>query len=181
MDDDELVQNHLAPAGPARTPGARPHEVHATPAPLLRRLGAFLIDAAIVLGIAFIFLFVAATVAGVKAPPTPYGGFDKLIHLSRAFESVLKPTLGLAVVLALLYSTVFAIIWNGRTLGRRVLGVQLVDGSGLPPTPVRAAVRSLLSLVSFALFLGGFWLALFDRHGQTLHDKLTGTFVIRRK
>ena len=37
----------------------------------------------------------------------------------------------------------------------------------------------MLSLLSFALFLSGFWLALFDRHGQTLHDKLTKTFVVK--
>ncbi|RYZ38766.1 MAG: RDD family protein, partial [Myxococcaceae bacterium] len=26
---------------------------------------------------------------------------------------------------------------------------------------------------------GGFWMALFDRRGQTLHDKLTSTFVVQ--
>lgn len=182
-DEDDLVQQHLAP-GPAAADSARtgrPNEVHARPAPLWRRLLAFIIDAAIVIGVAAVFLFIATSVAGVTVTDTPYRGFDRLIHFGRAFESVLKPTLALAVVLALLYSTLFAIIWGGRTVGRRVVGIQLVDGSGLPPTPLRAAVRSLLALLSFALFLGGFWLALFDRRGQTLHDKLTFTFVIRRK
>jgi hypothetical protein len=40
-------------------------------------------------------------------------------------------------------------------------------------------VRALLSLISAGAFLGGFWLAIFDRRGQTLHDKLTRTFVVR--
>lgn len=155
--------------------------MHAAPAPLWRRLLAFLIDTALVLGIAFVFLLIGAAIAGIKAPETPYGGLDKLVIYSRAFEAVLKPTLALALILALVYSTVFAVIWGGRTVGRLLLRIHLVDKSGLPPTPARAAVRSLLALLSFALFLGGFWLALFDRHGQTLHDKITGTFVIRRK
>jgi uncharacterized RDD family membrane protein YckC len=42
-------------------------------------------------------------------------------------------------------------------------------------------VRAALSLASFGLFLSGFWLALFDRRGQTLHDKLTSTFVVQLK
>jgi uncharacterized RDD family membrane protein YckC len=54
-----------------------------------------------------------------------------------------------------------------------------VDDSGAAPGPARALVRAALALVSFALFLAGFWLALFDRRGQTLHDKLTRTFVVR--
>ena len=60
-----------------------------------------------------------------------------------------------------------------------VLGLRLVDTHGLAPAPTRAIVRALLSVVSFGLFLGGFWMALFDRRGQTLHDKLTSTFVVQ--
>ncbi len=63
--------------------------------------------------------------------------------------------------------------------GRWLLGLRLVDTHGLAPAPARAIVRALLSVVSFGLFLGGFWMALFDRRGQTLHDKLTSTFVIQ--
>ena len=77
------------------------------------------------------------------------------------------------------YFTLFEAFWNGRTPGRRTFGIHLVDNSGHAPGPMRALTRAGLSLVSFALFLSGFWLALFDRHGQTLHDKLTRTFVVR--
>ena len=34
-------------------------------------------------------------------------------------------------------------------------------------------------LIAPAFLLAGFWVALFDRRGQTLHDKLTSTFVVR--
>jgi uncharacterized RDD family membrane protein YckC len=83
------------------------------------------------------------------------------------------------VVIAIAYSAAFAVLMNGRTFGRLMAGIRLVDRTGLPPSPTRAVIRALLAGVSFALFLGGFWLALFDRRGQTLHDKLTSTFVVR--
>ncbi|MFL5320514.1 MAG: RDD family protein [Myxococcaceae bacterium] len=154
-------------------------EVHAEPASLWRRLLAFAIDSAVVLAFVGLFFVVATTIAGVHAPPTEFRGIDKAMVYIHAFEKVLRQVGALGLLLALLYATAFAVVWNGRTLGRRLLGIRLVDGSGLPPRPVRALLRSLLAVFSFAFFLGGFWLALFDRRGQTLHDKLTGTFVIR--
>ena len=54
------------------------------------------------------------------------------------------------------------------------------DGRDEEEGPVhRPLIRALFSFVSFGLCLSGFWLALFDRKGQTLHDKLTRTFVVR--
>jgi uncharacterized RDD family membrane protein YckC len=96
-----------------------------------------------------------------------------------ALKSVLLPGIFLLLVLATVYCAVAAFLWNGRTLGRLLLGLRLVDTHGLAPAPSRAFVRALLSVVSFGLFLGGFWMALFDRRGQTLHDKLTSTFVVQ--
>lgn len=153
--------------------------MHARPAALWQRLGAFIIDAAIVLGVAALFFFIASAIAGVHAPNTELRGLDWIMSYVRATERVLKPVGALGLILALLYSTVFAVIFGGRTVGRLLFGIRLVDSSGAPPRPARAAIRSLLALFSFAFFLGGFWLALFDRRGQTLHDKLTNTFVIR--
>jgi uncharacterized RDD family membrane protein YckC len=93
--------------------------------------------------------------------------------------TVALPALALAAVFAFVYTTLFAFLFHGRTVGRRLVGIHLVDGTGAAPGAGRALVRAGLSLVSFGLFLSGFWLALFDRHGQTLHDKLTRTFVVR--
>jgi uncharacterized RDD family membrane protein YckC len=94
-------------------------------------------------------------------------------------HAVLAPCVALALVLGLVYTAAFALLWDGRTPGRRLLGIRLVDRTGLAPAPGRAIARAVLALVSFVPFLAGFWLALFDRRGQTLHDKLTQTFVVR--
>jgi uncharacterized RDD family membrane protein YckC len=160
------------------TPTSTEVVLRARPASLARRLFASFIDIAIVLGALLLLLFLATTITG-KGAPTELSGLDGLVAWVHKVQGVLVPVIGLWVVLALFYSVAFAFMWNGRTPGRFLAGIHLVDLTGLPPTPTRAVVRAALSVVSAMVFLGGFWLALFDRHGQTLHDKLTRTFVVR--
>ena len=148
-------------------PGEGP-VVTAEPAALWRRTGAYLTDLLFVGVLVLSFLSIAMAVIAPKTL-TP---LQQLI-------SIAVPGLALAAVLAFVYSTLFAVLWSGRTPGRRLMGIHLVDSTGQAPGPARALIRGALSLVSFGLFLSGFWLALFDRHGQTLHDKLTRTFVVK--
>lgn len=142
--------------------------VLATPASLFRRVGAWVIDLSLIGGISGGFLFAAMTVIAPKNA-----------GLVKSLTAIALPGLFLAGLLAFVYTTLFAFFFHGRTPGRKLFGIQLVDGGGDAPGPARALLRAGLALVSFGLFLAGFWLALFDRHGQTLHDKLTGTFVVR--
>jgi uncharacterized RDD family membrane protein YckC len=137
------------------------------------------IDTAIVVGILSLYLMVASAIVGGPKTTSHLTGIDVWMARAHAMERVLVPGLVLAGLLALSYSAVSGFLWEGRTLGRRLFGIRLVDRSGLAPAPTRAVVRAALSLISFAIFLGGFWFALFDRRGQTLHDKLTSTFVVR--
>lgn len=182
----------MPPRAPARPPAPAPapalavaaagrvSEVHARPASLWRRLLSFAIDAAAIAGVASLYLVLASSVVGVEAAPkTGLTGTQALAAQARALESILVPGLVLVLVLALVYCAIAAFLWNGRTLGRRLLGLRLVDTHGLSPAPGRAIVRALLATLSFGLFLAGFWMALFDRRGQTLHDKLTSTFVVQ--
>jgi uncharacterized RDD family membrane protein YckC len=146
----------------------RSDTVTASPAALWRRVGAWLVDLAVVVGLVTGFLAAAVQVIA----PGKAG-------LAQQLLAVALPGAALAGLLAFVYGALFAFLWRGRTPGRRLLGIHLVDTTGHAPGPLRALVRAGLSLVSFGLFLSGFWLALFDRHGQTLHDKLTRTFVVR--
>ncbi|WP_240356431.1 RDD family protein [Myxococcus eversor] len=154
-------------------------EVSARPASLWRRLLSFSIDTAAIAGVAALYITLASSVTGMKAPTAGLSGLDGFVAWLRALHTVLLPGFFLVLILALVYCAVAAFLWNGRTLGRLLLGLRLVDTHGLAPAPGRAIVRALLASVSFVLFLGGFWMALFDRRGQTLHDKLTSTFVVQ--
>lgn len=142
--------------------------VYAEPASLWRRAGAWLVDLLCIGGLVLGLLLLASGVIGIRDVP-----------LAQQLGAVALPGALLAGILAFVYTSLFAMLWSGRTVGRRLLGIHLVDATGHAPAPARALVRAGLALGSFALFLAGFWLALFDRHGQTLHDKLTRTFVVR--
>lgn len=142
-------------------------DVLATPASLWRRSFAWVFDLVVIAVVVGGFFAAALAVIGKPSPSL--------------LLKVALPGLGVVGFVAFVYTTLFAFLWRGRTPGRRLLGIHLVDASGHAPHAGRALVRAALSLASFTLFLSGFWLALFDRRGQTLHDKLTSTFVVRLK
>lgn len=159
-------------AAPATEPAesvdeAREGDVIAAPASLWRRTFAWMFDLTVIAVVVAGFFGSALAVIGRPSPSL--------------LLAVAGPALGVVGFVAFVYTTLFAFLWRGRTPGRRVLGIHLVDASGHAPRAGRALVRAVLSLASFGLFLSGFWLALFDRRGQTLHDKLTSTFVVRLK
>src|SRR5262249_2318640 len=163
---------------PARDSGII--EVRARPAALWQRITAFIVDGGLVCGVLALYVgLAAALIAPRGVPSTQLTGLDGLMARVHQLHAVLAPCVALALLIGLVYTAAFALLWNGRTPGRRLLGIRLVDRTGLAPAPGRAIARAALSLVSFVPFLAGFWLALFDRRGQTLHDKLTQTFVVR--
>jgi uncharacterized RDD family membrane protein YckC len=163
----------------AAAPGEHVETRTAAVAPLWRRAIAWLVDGAAIGGVGTLYLWAASAVAGVGRSVPQLTGIDKWMARAHSLQPVLLPGVILVAVIALAYSAAFAVFLDGRTFGRLLAGIRLVDKTGLPPTPTRAVVRALLSAVSFGLFLGGFWVAIFDRRGQTLHDKLTSTFVVR--
>jgi uncharacterized RDD family membrane protein YckC len=68
---------------------------------------------------------------------------------------------------------------TGQTLGKRALGIRVIDfnGGGVIGYQ-RAAVRYLASIVSaICLFIGYLWM-LWDKEKQTWHDKLSNSVVV---
>ena len=165
-------------AKPRKGPSVSAGEIRAAPAALWRRLLASGVDIAIVGGLMALYLALASAVTH-KSASSELSGLDGLMSEAHKLHTLLMPALFVGALLALVYSGVFAVLWEGRTPGRFLLGLRLVDSHGAPLSPARAGVRAALSCLSFLVFLGGYWLALFDRQGQTLHDKLTHTFVVR--
>lgn len=160
-------------ARPSMHSAVREHQ--ARPAPLWRRLCAWAIDLSAIVSVVALYLLVASLAIGGKGAVAQAHGLAQRLQL---LSPVLLPGAALALVLAVAYTAGFSLLWQGRTIGRRLLGIRLVDQSGLAPTPGRALLRAGLAVVSAGLCFGGFWMALFDRRGQTLHDKLTSTFVV---
>ncbi len=93
----------------------------------------------------------------------------------------LRATASLYGALVLLLCVAYAALLTalcGRTPGMALAGHHLRTLEGRPPTAAQALWRAFLALPSAALGLFGFSLALFDRRGQTLHDKLSGCITV---
>lgn len=80
--------------------------------------------------------------------------------------------------------TGLAVLWQvggnlaGGTLGHKLLGLRVVAAGGLAPGVGRALVRAVVWLLGAPLGSFGFWIALFHPKTRTLHDMLSGTFVV---
>jgi uncharacterized RDD family membrane protein YckC len=172
-DDDEL------PAPEPPTGRVDPLEVIAHPASLWRRVLALVVDS-VLLSALLTIVSVVVLIVG-KAPRLP-DGLSVLDMLAVRVHDSGKLCAAVAVMglgIATSYATLFAASFRGRTLGRTLLDITLVDSRGSAPGPLRALFRAVLSVLSFVVLFAGFWWSLFDRKGQTLHDKLSGTYVVR--
>jgi uncharacterized RDD family membrane protein YckC len=70
---------------------------------------------------------------------------------------------------------------TGMTLGKRIVGIRVVDDEGDPVGPGAAVVRNVLRLVDGLFFyLVGALFALSSSRGQRLGDRAAHTLVVRR-
>jgi len=70
--------------------------------------------------------------------------------------------------------------WRGRTIGKRMLKLRVIDARGLRLTLTQVVMRNLLRAVDAlpAVYLVGGVVALLNRRGQRLGDLAAGTLVI---
>lgn len=83
-------------------------------------------------------------------------------------------------VLSLLYFAICESGATGATLGKRVIGICVVDGEGRRASFWQAALRHGARYPAAGLLGGGFVLAAFTVRGQGLHDKLSDCVVVRQ-
>jgi uncharacterized RDD family membrane protein YckC len=89
---------------------------------------------------------------------------------------------GISLLLGLLYFPYFEGGSTGQTLGKKALGIRVIDfNTGGPIGYGRGVVRYLGRILSgIALLIGYLWM-LWDREKQTWHDKLATTVVVPEK
>lgn len=82
------------------------------------------------------------------------------------------------VAIMFFYFAYFTHIY-GKTLGKAVLGIKVVNKQGKNPEISEVLKREVLGKILSSLFLGiGYLWALFDKKNQALHDKIAKTYVI---
>jgi uncharacterized RDD family membrane protein YckC len=103
--------------------------------------------------------------------------------------NILSPDLAkaLGVVLYFAISTGYGIVlewrWRGQTLGKRLLGLRVIDAQGLRLQLPQIALRNLLRAVDALplFYLVGGTASLVSRHGQRLGDLAANTVVAHER
>lgn len=93
------------------------------------------------------------------------------------------PALAMFTIFALqiCYGMTLEHFWKGRTLGKKMFGLRVMDARGLRLQFSQVAVRNLMrpaDQLPIAYMLGGLF-ATFSRHGQRLGDLAANTVVVR--
>jgi uncharacterized RDD family membrane protein YckC len=132
-----------------------------------RRFLAYLID--------LVILFIAFALLENGVP-----GFRMAVFNLVGRSPSLIPYLdfGTRMVVYALYFVVLWALW-GRTIGKLLVGIKIVTGSGGGLGFGRALVRLLVSYVSGAVVVLGYLWVIWDGKKQAWHDKVAGTYVVR--
>lgn len=127
-------------------------------ASLLRRLGAMLYDALLVLAVLFLATLPFIAVRGGE----PVEPDDNLVYQ--------------ATMLVVMYAF-FIFFWTrgGQTLGMRSWRMRLETPDGRIPSIGQASIRFFVAIVSLVPAGLGFFWQLWDKDNLTWHDRLSGT------
>lgn len=156
------------------------------PAPHGRRIGAFLIDAALGIPVVIIVFLAMSLLMGVFVNGWPAGMprlwwetvgpllASSLLMMLAAIAGILAAS---ALVMSVVYFPVVEAVW-GTTVGKKVMGLSVVAENGTRVTWLKAIVRRIPFYFEFFLLDAVF--ALFTRRRQRAFDLVSRTLVVRQ-
>lgn len=136
-----------------------------------RRIGAFAIDlgfSAVAWFAIFVVVLIVNSAVGVEEIKTlPQSEQDRLALLASGIAG------------AVLFFSSWVFTATGGTLGKRILGLRIVGDDLRAPGVGVGLGRTLAAWLSWAPLGLGFLWATWDDRGQTWHDKMASTYVVR--
>jgi uncharacterized RDD family membrane protein YckC len=89
----------------------------------------------------------------------------------------------LSFVIVVGYDVFFEVLQSGRTPGKRMNGLRVVQTGGEPVTFVPSAIRNVLRIVDFlpTMYLTGIVAIFVTRRNQRIGDLVGGTLVVRER
>ncbi|MBA3334917.1 MAG: RDD family protein [Acidobacteria bacterium] len=133
-------------------------------APFLLRCGALLIDYILLISVPVVSLLIGR-VSGVDP--------------AKLLNSEIINAGWLIMILLALTNLVILPMFSGKSIGKFLTGLQIVNTDGNLPSFTTILIRHLIGYPITILTAGlGFLLALFNRKGRALHDLVSGTIVI---
>lgn len=140
-----------------------------------RRGSALILDFLILIGGEALL---AAVIGGLILLMSAISGHHVDLHIISAFA------VGFGVVFALAlnwaYFTWFESSKYQATLGKKIMGLTVVDLDSKRIPMGQANIRYWGKLLSMLILFGGFWMMVFIKKKRTLHDLIAGTMVIKQ-
>lgn len=133
-------------------------------APFLLRCGALLIDYILLISVPVVSLLIGR-VSGVDP--------------AKLLNSEIINAGWLIMILLALTNLIILPMFSGKSIGKFLTGLQIVNTDGNLPSFTTILIRHLIGYPITILTAGlGFLIALFNRKGRALHDLVSGTIVI---
>lgn len=85
------------------------------------------------------------------------------------------------LIVLIIYFAVQHSSMTQATLGKNIVGIEVVDMEGQAITKGTSYKRALIKVLSYALFFISGPLIIFDSYGRSLEDRLAKTYVVRKK
>ena len=112
---------------------------------------------------------------------------NRILSILLAVVGAISADLGMAgqfltqFVLSFGYGTVCELLFNGQTIGKKTMGLRVMDERGLRLRPSQVLIRNLLRVVDMLplFYAVGGVCCLFNRRSQRLGDLAAGTVVVR--
>ena len=85
-----------------------------------------------------------------------------------------------SLIIYFLYHPIFELIWNGRTPGKVIAGVRVVNLAGHVPSPMQIVVRNFFRLIDSlpAMYVLGLILCFFGQTRARIGDLAAGTVLV---
>jgi uncharacterized RDD family membrane protein YckC len=148
--------------------GVKMKATQTRPAGFWLRLAANLVDNFIITLVTFIIVFLATFIVSADQLSVLLATKEKLIGLYY-------------VAFVLLYKAGFEASKRRASPGKRIVGISVVNSDCEQISFVRALLRNVLKVFSYAILGFGFLMAAFPGQKRCLHDLLTGCYVIRAR
>lgn len=144
------------------------------PASLIKRLAAMFYDFMLLVGLSFGYGAFALLARSIFFPTS----VD-----TNAPEGFALPGITFQLGWCLMITFFFVFFWRrgGQTLGMRAWKIRVINKDGSNINIPQGIIRCLIAPFSLGLLGLGYLWCLFDKEGQTVHDKLSKSVVIQLK
>ena len=141
-----------------------------------RRLLGAVIDMLLPIGLTVLVIWMMSS-AGTGEGASQWNAFDNFIDRYNADPFTLWTPLVTLVFLSFTWNLSFQLTW-GRTPGKALLKVSLVNEIGGPPDKSTVVLHCVTRVLSGVLFFSGHLWMFADPERRTMHDRLAGVFAI---